>query len=262
MKVLLVAIALLPFPTGCIQPKDEYVTQAYEPILMPPEQRIDKIKTDSSLIEVKYFEDLNSIREFNRLDSVDRTYYRDYYFTTCNVKEAGIIEDGICAGIWKYFNENGKLIKKIDYETGQKTLYDGKTEPYDDLLLKAKGNADSILQTYFGANFFHSHIRWNPNDSHFFGYESSGTWFDVPAEMPTEFRFSYYILLDDDHRYPTIQFTLDRWGDMKTSEEISGLKTCGPNSCQFAIDYSQALEVGRSNGLLLNKERNYFIYLR
>lgn len=80
--------------------------------------------------------------------------------------------------------------------------------------------------------------------------------------MPTKFRFGYIVLLDAGHRYATIQFTLDRWGDIMTREEISGLKTCGPSGCQFAIDYLQALEIGKANGLILDHEHKYFLYLR
>ncbi|MFZ2905347.1 MAG: hypothetical protein WAZ98_03995 [Cyclobacteriaceae bacterium] len=105
--------------------------------LLEPPAIGTKTKTDSSVITTNTYEDDNSIREFNELDSVDRTYYKEYYFNTHKIKEEGIFEDNYCVGIWKYYDENGKLYKEIDFETGYKKLYTDKKEPFDNLFLEA-----------------------------------------------------------------------------------------------------------------------------
>src|SRR5688500_4204663 len=85
------------FLQGALEQADDSITQ--EPFLEPPPLKSYKVKTDSLVIETKYFEDLNSIRVFNTLDSVDRTYYKDYYFDTHKIKEQGVTEQGDCVGL-------------------------------------------------------------------------------------------------------------------------------------------------------------------
>ena len=208
MRIYLAALSL--FIAGCIKQKpEEQIT--YEPLPEPPQQKIITAKTDSSHIEIKYYEDLNSIREFNRLDSVRRTYYKDYYFDTHTLNEAGTYED-YAIGLWTYYNKKGELIKEINYDTGEKIICGNTPDPYDNDFLKIKATADSILVCYFGSAFFHDHIQWNASQSHFISDDGSGTWFDVSQGRPFSFMLNYSILFDKQHTYATIQFTLDRFG--------------------------------------------------
>ena len=86
-----------------------------EPLLEPPPLRVDKIRTDSSKIETRYFEDLNSIREFNELDSFEIIYYKDFYFKTKKIRESGMMIGGDQKGIWTYYDTTGTITKIVDF---------------------------------------------------------------------------------------------------------------------------------------------------
>jgi hypothetical protein len=229
-------------------------TIKYLPLPEPPESD-QKVKTDSSFITTKNYEDLNSIREFNDLDSIDRTYYKEYYFDTRKIKEQGILENGDCAGRWKYYNKKGTLIKEINFDTGEKRLYNNKVDPFDDVFLEMRSKGDSILALYFGEEFVRDHLQWNPNRSYYYTQNSSGSWFEVPGEEPKEFVFAYFILLDKDHKYPTIEFKLNNKGDMiRWSYHSTGLKLCGP-TCEFNIDIASATAIARQHGLRITNQK-------
>ncbi len=256
MRIYL-AVALSLLVAGCIKQKSqEHIT--YEPLPEPPPQEIIMVTTDSSHIETKCFEYLNSTREFNRLDSIDRTYFRDYYFDTNTLNRVGVFEEGDYAGLWKYYNKKEELIKEINYETGEKILCGNTPDPFDNDFFKIKATADSILVCYFGSAFFHDHIQWNASQSHFISDNGSGTWFDVSEGRPFSFMLNYSVLFDKQHTYPTIQFTLDRFGRLS---DITGFKSCEPDECRFALNFFQALALGRNNGLTLSRSSKYFFFL-
>ena len=62
-------------------------------------QETSYVKTDSSVIKTKYFKYLNSIREFNELNDIKRTYYKDYFYDSKTIKEEGVFFNGHCVGI-------------------------------------------------------------------------------------------------------------------------------------------------------------------
>jgi hypothetical protein len=233
---------------------------AIKPLEEPPRLKIIKIKTDSSLIETRYYQDLNSIREFNKLDAADRTYYRDYYFDTKTIKEVGVFQGGNCAGTWRYYDNKENLIKEINFESGDKKLYNKQAEPYDEILEKMKIKATVVLKSYFGEEFFNHHLKWNASDSYFYSLNNSGRWFDIPEKKPSEFLFRYFVVFDKHRRFSTIEFKLDSKGELITDDNVLGFKKCeGLNSNSF-ISYDQALAIGRQNGLQLETSK-FFIYL-
>lgn len=231
-----------------------------KPLQEPPQQKIIKVKTDSSLIETRYYEYLNSIREFNKLDSIDRTYYRDYYFDTKAIKEVGVFQAGNCVGTWRYYDNKEKLIKEIDFESGDKKLYNGKVEPYDKIFEQMKIKANGIMKSYFGEEFFKHHLKWNPNDSYFYSANNSGKWFDIPEEKPTEFLFRYFIIFDKQRKFSTIEFRLNNKGEIETDDNTLGFKKCEGIDCNSFITYDQALIIGRQNSLKLDGSK-FFFYL-
>ena len=229
----------------------------YEHLPVPPSTDVH-VKTDSSVINTKYFEYLNSIREFNDLDSIRRTYYKDFYFNSRKLRERGVIENGDCVGLWKYYNSKGILEKEINFETGEKKIYGGKPDPFDEIFLEMRSKADSFLISMFGDDFFKNHIKWNPGHSYWYSrYGSGGSWFDTARWEPREFRFEYFVQLDRQHRYPLIKFRLDRKGRLIDPEESSGLRLCRKN-CNFNIDTNTAIKIAGQNGLTWNSKNNYF----
>src|SRR5471030_786581 len=78
-------------------------------------QKDNLVKTDSSMIETKYFKYLNSIRVFNKLKNKNKSYYTDYYYNTKGVREKGVFLNNNYYGIWKEFWPNGKLKRETDY---------------------------------------------------------------------------------------------------------------------------------------------------
>ena len=76
--------------------------------------RVDRVKTDSSEIRTRYFEDLNSIREFNELDSFEIIYYKDFSYKTKAIRESVLVGSNQ-KGIWTYYDSTGQMIKEIDF---------------------------------------------------------------------------------------------------------------------------------------------------
>jgi hypothetical protein len=256
--------------------KHEIDVTKYEDLPAPPPHKLDRTqKTDSSVIEIKYFEDLNSIREFNRLgfvkfnglDSITRTYYKDYYYDTRKIKEQGVIEGEDAVGLWKYYDANGFLKKTIDYKTGEKKFYGIKSDPYDDILLEMKEKADSTLIKHFGYDFFKDHLQWNPGTSYYYTrHEDSGNWFDIPEYEPEQFQLTYSVSLDKQYQYSLIRLKLDRGGRLIhsiDSYDNYGLKKC-VSHCNFRIDYPKAVEIAKQNGLKWNSNdcRFYLSWIR
>lgn len=238
--------------------KNQTDTITYQVLPEPPPIGVE-VKTDSSVIRTNTYEDMNSVREFNELDSLDRTYYKEFYFNTHRLKEQGVFEDGYCVGVWRYYDNKGKLYKEIDFETGHKTLFGGRTEPFDDIFIEMKSKGDSTLRSFFGSGFFESHIQWDPNRSYYYSQNDSGNWFEIPSEKPERFLLRYFVKLDSKNKYSTIEFELNRKGRIISGEETLGLKQCN-SGCKFSVDYSKAIEVAKQNGLKLGDKKHY-VYL-
>lgn len=95
-------------------------TIVYPRLPEPPPLRVEYKHTDSSLIDIKYDEELDYIREFNRLDSFDVTYYKDFSFRTKKIREVGTFIGGNEKGIWKYYDSTGALIRQQDFGSWNK----------------------------------------------------------------------------------------------------------------------------------------------
>lgn len=222
----------------------------------------DKIeKTDSSIIRTKYFEYLNSIRVFNELKNKKKTYYKDFYFTTKKIKEEGTFTNDEATGLWKYYSTKGKLEKTINYTTGKKKYFIKPRDAYDNIFINAQARAKAIIIEHFGKSVAERYVRWNPNNSYYYGsYNQSGRWFDVPDFKPIQFLFRYDILLDKEHKYPVIEFTLDNQGKILNSHNVLGLTNRNLAHNSF-ITREQAIKTGKTNGLSL-KENNTIFYLK
>jgi|GEM_PF-4680894 len=90
-------------------------TTRYEQLLEPPPLRVERVRTDSSEITTRYDEQLNFIREFNRLDSFEVTYYKDFSFKTKEIRETGVFVNGDPKGVWSYYDSTGKLTSTKDF---------------------------------------------------------------------------------------------------------------------------------------------------
>lgn len=206
-------------------------------------QETIKVHTDSSVIETKYFKNLNSIREFNELKKTDRIYFKEYYYDTKNLREIGVFENGYRVGIWEYYTQAGELEKKIDYTTNNKLLYNKTSEPYDRLFNSIKQLADSILIEKYGYYFFTNSVIQNTNRSFYFGSGTSGSWFETPDFRPNKFSLRYDIKLGEGSRLWFFELTLDSLGQLTNNlETFLNLKQQKLISTEKAI--STALQKG------------------
>jgi len=98
-------------------------TLIYQPLPEPPPLRVDRLRTDSSEISTHYFEDLNSIREFNELDSFEVTYFKDFSFKTKLIRESGVFVGGYEKGIWSYYDSTGRLAETKDFGPWDKRMH-------------------------------------------------------------------------------------------------------------------------------------------
>jgi len=57
---------------------------------------------------------LNSIREFNELDSFEIIYYKDFSYKTKAIRESVLVGSNQ-KGIWTYYDSTGQMIKEIDF---------------------------------------------------------------------------------------------------------------------------------------------------
>lgn len=242
--------------------KVEHRTVALKPapLAMPPPLPETTIKTDSSIIRIKTWKDLNSIREFNELDSSDITYYTDRFFENSRIRETGMLDEFGSAGVWKYYRKNGNLYKEIDFETGKKTLLDGWTEPYETSFSTARNRGDSILAKHFGAKFVREHIQWSPGNSSYYTRKTSEHWFNIASEEPERFALRYLIKLDSIHRYWAMTIFLDRDGGIVT-DETKGLMFCGKN-CDFKINFNDAIRLSKNEGLRLTNKKSFNVSIQ
>ena len=215
------------------------------------------LKTDSSIITIRYFSYLNSMREFNELNDRDKSYYKEYTLDTKVLQKQGLFENGDCVGIWNFYSADGTLEKQINYSTGEKIYLNDQTEMYDSIFVLIRKHADSIVISNFGFSFFKKHIAWNCSNSYYYGEGMSNKWFDASYVKPTRFLFRYYIAFDANHKYSSIEFQLDSLGALIQTREILGLKNCKSN-CVFNISYDQAIELAKLHGMEIKKSHPYF----
>jgi len=210
--------------------------------------------TDSSVITVKYFEDLNSIRVFNDLKNKKLTYYQDYYYDTKSIREQGVYNDGCSIGIWKLYSPTGVLESITDFDKGVWTVINEKYFSFYATKLKMRRIADSLVQAMYGSDFFNKHIIFDLDQSGASDDERYNFWTMNTHKKPKEFMMRYNIRLDSDTLYrDLIEFKLDAHGHFMPDayEKIYGfqklLDTIPP---VFRLTYNSALEMAEKNGLV------------
>jgi hypothetical protein len=170
-------------------------------------------------------------------------------------KEKGSYDkEGNCKGTWKYFSEDGILIKSINYDTGEKKYYSTYRDPHDDIFEKMKLKADSFLLKYFDKEFIANNIKWEPNESYYYGPGIAGRWFEPTQVKPNKFLFRFNLIFDQERIYhQLIRFELDEYGNLihVIDEDLTGIAYCkaGPIPCKFNTTYKQALDTAESHGL-------------
>lgn len=90
------------------------VTTDVEIVYPPPFEPPILEYTDSSVIETKHFEYLNSTRIFNTLKGQDKTYYRDFYYGTNTLRAEGTFIKGEYSGVWRCYSPDGKQISECE----------------------------------------------------------------------------------------------------------------------------------------------------
>lgn len=206
---------------------------------------------EDTLIEIKTFQDLNSIRVFKKLNGSDTIIYLDYYFKSRTLRNTGVFQNGMCKGVWKFYTKKGLLEKKVDYDSCIKTLYLVKNEPYDDVFLDIKRRSDSLLIAKFGSTFFNKYIIMNPNRTYYYGSGVAGSWFETPDYEPIKFRMVYDIKLSDENRFAIIIFDIDREGNFISKDTISNFSNIKKD---IIITTKMADSIALNNGLSISEQ--------
>jgi len=212
----------------------------------------DKIKkTDSSVVETKYFTYLNAIRVFNRLKNQNKTYYTDYYYHPRKIHEQGVFLNNNCWGIWNEFWSNGKLKRQIDYNKGEIVYFDKKAYPSYTFENSVKLKADDIVKLCYGAEFFKKNIIWNISDSYMYRGDLSAEWTEKVNFTPTDFLFRYNIKFDNKTYLSLIEFDIDSTGKFVAGKDILGLeKLPSNNTPTFKLDIKSAIALAKQKGLI------------
>lgn len=216
-------------------------------------QNSTKVETDTSIIETRYFQGLNSIRTFNRLKGKDRIYYTDVFFKSKKLKEQGVFEGGDYTGVWKEFFENGELKKEIDYTNGVILFLDKRSFPFFERQTAYKLKADSIIKKLYSEEFFSNHVVWSIGGSYCYNKLESHNWMETFKDPPYKFLLRYSIRADDKIYKKLIEFEIDSNGLFipNRSERIYGFELLPDNSPKtFTLTAAKAFELAKKQGLI------------
>jgi hypothetical protein len=83
----------------------------------------ERIETDSTFIIKKAFQWDNTYRVINEYKNEDKVYYEDYYLDTRILKKTWTYVNSKEVGITRFYDENGKLVKEVNNDTGETTTY-------------------------------------------------------------------------------------------------------------------------------------------
>jgi len=221
-----------------------------------------KIQTDSSVIEVNYYQDYNSKREFNRLKDKDITYFKDYYLDTKILREEGAFTDKSSVGIWKLYSTVGKIQCITDHDKGTISVFDENYIPFYSLKMKMKQKADSLVKSIYSNDFFNKHVIFSFDGSLLFTPNTWESW----TEAPKQFMMRYKIKYDESHIYKDlIEFELDSNGNFLPNnfEEVYGFEELpGATVKTFKLDYSTAIQIAKQNGLIETDSTKANAFLR
>ena len=225
-------------------------------------QRETVVKTDSSTIETKYFEDLNSIRVFNNLKTQNKSYFTDYYYDTKRVKERGVFLGNNSHGVWKEFWPDGKLKSVINHTAGVITYFDKKAYPFYDYQLSIKLKGDSIIRKIYSNEFLKKNVVWDIDHSYIYHHPYSGNWTDSLELKPEEFLLRYAIKLDGKIYPEIIELHLDKHGRFVADQDIKGLEKLPANTKRtFKLTLSNAILLAKQKGLVESRSKKADAFL-
>lgn len=226
--------------------------------------KIEKIETDSSLIEVKTFEYLNSIRTFNELKDGSKTYFKDVYFDTKNQRTEGIFVNGYSVGIWTYYLNNGIVEKVIDYDNGSWEVTNRSDYKYYELQNRIRKAADSIIISNYGKQFFQRYIVWDFGRSAIYNKDESGNWDERFTYPPNEFLLRFKIMLKEDEVYNLMEIHLNDIGHIifpnNLHTAVMGFENVN-HVAEFRIDKEYAVSKAKELGLVESDSNKAFCFL-
>lgn len=226
-------------------------------------QNNTSVKTDSSVIETKYYKDLNSIRIFNKLNGQDKIYYTNYYYDTHTINEKGVFLNGYYTGIVKTFWPNGKLKLQVDYNNSKINFYDKKAYPFFDYQNTIKLKADNIIKDNYSAAFFKKYVVWDISTSYIYNNLSSGSWVDALEGKPTRFLLRYAIIWAGKRYSELIEFELDSKGKLIKDGSFKGFEKLPNNGSAptFNLTPKQAIAAAIKNGMIDTGNNKAYSYL-
>lgn len=217
---------------------------------------IEKFETDSSIIEIKDYEYINSIRIFNRLKKVNKVYYRDFFYDTKGVKEHGTLnKKGVHIGSWKFYDKQSNLIRTIDYDRGTWYLIKSRRQPYYNLQRQIKLRGDSIIQHHYGKAFFDKHVSWNIFYSRVRNADTYEHWETNELFRPTFFLLAYNVHFDQElTAYDAIRIVFDSKGRLVA--KIRGFEPqLQGTPGTFLLTQKKAWEIAQQVGLKKGKTK-------
>ena len=155
-----------------------------------------KIETDSSVIETKFFQYLNSIRVFNKIKGKDLTYYEEYFMDSKSLITSGIFKDGWCYGTWNVYNKLGQLTDIRNYDSGEWTVLDQTIYPNYNVQKFVLAKAFNFIEKNYGEEFTANHVKFNLNQSYKGTENTSNNWCEPLNESATIFSMSFDIEIE------------------------------------------------------------------
>jgi hypothetical protein len=230
-----------------------------------------EIETDSSVIELTK----NSVyriweESYKNKDSV--FYSVSFINDTTQINTQGWKnKKGDYFGVWKEFNEEGKIMYTRDYD---KISCDINTSlyPYHGILTKMKLIADSLIVSTYSQEFYEKHVQFNFNCTAYNGkwkkyswadekqwiLDYSGTWTEPMKSKPNSFLFRYDVKLNESDVYKDmIGIKLDSTGNFIPSHDRAnnyGFEKTISQKRNFSIDKEYAIEIASQHGLTNTKD--------
>lgn len=212
-------------------------------------QNVRIFYTDSSVIQIEqHFS--GSITTYERVKDKNFVYYS-------YLDKNGLLETGKTnnykefIGTWFLYDQNGDLIKMLDFDKNTFQIFKKELYPYMPLLEKTRAKADSLVIASYGIDFFRKHVKWNISNTWYVFNDGSGnSWTDTTTRRPDHFVFKYDVKLDHELFKGFIRFELDVNGNYIGSkgEFINGFEK-RPVKSVFNITYDKALAVAKQMGL-------------
>lgn len=113
----------------------------------------ESFQKGDTLIEIRTYENLNSLREFKKINEIE--IYKEFDLTTKILKEEGKFDkDGNWFGVRKIYSEEAKLIKEINYDNNQIQFYNNYYEPFQENFRLIQQKAEQLLKDKLGLIFF------------------------------------------------------------------------------------------------------------